>query len=106
MVATKEESREKKEARRDGAAKGRDSRKRIRWRTRAERPRLSTKFRNKLVSLESKPGKKARGRRLAREAQRHPALQQAARTPKVAKEQRQANANDRWKGSSKAQAKA
>ena len=36
----------------------------------------------------------------------HPALQQAARTPKVANEQRQANANDRWKGSSKAQAKA
>ena len=106
MVATKEESREKKEARRDGAAKGRDSRKRIRWRTRAERPRLSTMFRNKLVSPESKPGKKARGRRLAREAQRHPALQQAARTPKVAKEQRQANANDRWKGSSKAQEKA
>ena len=31
MVATKEERREKREARRDGAAKGRDSRKRIRW---------------------------------------------------------------------------
>ena len=31
MVATKEESREKREARRDGAAKGRDSRKLIRW---------------------------------------------------------------------------
>ena len=31
MVATKEESREKREARRDGAAKGRGSRKRIRW---------------------------------------------------------------------------
>ena len=33
-------------------------------------------------------------------------MQQAARTPKVAKERRQANANDRWKGSSKAQEKA
>ena len=31
MVATKEERREKREARRDGAAKGRGSRKRIRW---------------------------------------------------------------------------
>ena len=31
MVATKEERRKKREARRDGAAKGRGSQKRIRW---------------------------------------------------------------------------
>ena len=62
--------------------------------TRAERPRRSTKIRNELVSIESRPGKKATGRRLEREAQQHPALQLGARTPKVAREQRQANAHD------------
>ena len=71
--------------------------------TRAERPRRSTKIRNELVSIESRPGKKATGRRLEREAQQHPALQLGARTPKVAREQRQANANDRWRETTKVQ---
>ena len=59
-------------------------------RTHAEQRRRSTRSSNSVVKIASSAGSKSR-QRLARDARRHRALQQAPPIPPVAKEQKRAN---------------